>query len=63
MGTRSEGSLELIPQADGTKVVWIDAGDLGMNPLNRWFGVFLDKLIGPDFEKGLANIAKKVEGK
>jgi len=32
-----------------------------MNPLNRWFGVFLEGMIGPDFEKGLANMKKLVE--
>jgi hypothetical protein len=61
MGTQSTGSLELVPQGGATQVVWVDAGDLGMNPLNRWFGLFLEKLIGPDFERGLANIKKLVE--
>jgi hypothetical protein len=63
MGMRSEGFIELAPEAAGTKVIWVDAGDLGMNPMSRWFGLFLDKIIGPDFDRGLANIAKKVEGK
>jgi hypothetical protein len=64
-GTKSQGYLELTPDAAGTstKVTWVDAGDLGMNPMNRWFGLFIEKMIGPDFEKGLANIAKRVEGK
>lgn len=61
MGTTSKGSMELIPEGGGTRVVWVDAGDLGMNPMSRWFGLFLDKLIGPDFERGLANIKKLVE--
>lgn len=61
MGTSSVGSVELVPEAGGTKVIWTDAGDLGMNPMNRWFGLFLEKLIGPDFEKGLSNIKKIVE--
>lgn len=61
MGTTSKGSVELIPEIGGTRAVWVDAGDLGMNPLNRWFGLFLDGLIGPDFERGLANIKKLVE--
>lgn len=61
MGTQSIGSIELQPQTGSIRVVWTDAGDLGMNPLNRWFGLFLDKLIGPDFEKGLANLKRLVE--
>jgi hypothetical protein len=63
MGMRSEGFVELAPDTAGTKVTWVDAGDLGMNPMSRWFGLFLDKMIGPDFERGLTNIAKIVEKK
>ena len=61
MGMWSTGSMELVADTGGTKVVWIDAGDLGMNPMSRWFGLFLDGMIGPDFEKGLANMKKIVE--
>lgn len=61
MGTKSVGSMTLQPAEGGVKVIWVDAGDLGMNPINRWFGLFLDRLIGPDFEKGLANMKRRVE--
>ena len=60
-GMTSTGTIELVADAGGTRVVWADAGDLGMNPMNRWFGLFLDGMIGPDFEKGLSNIKKTVE--
>jgi hypothetical protein len=60
-GMQSTGTMELQPQAGGTRVVWADAGDLGMNPMNRWFGLFLDRMIGPDFERGLANMKKLAE--
>jgi len=36
-------------------------GDLGRSPLNRWFGLFMDKLVGPDFEAGLANLKRLSE--
>jgi hypothetical protein len=64
-GFKSVGSLELAadPAGASTKVTWVDSGDLGMNPMNRWFGLFLDKMMGPDFERGLSNIAKIVEKK
>lgn len=62
-GTKSNGKIALTPEAAGTRVVWTDEGDLGMNPMNRWFGLFIEGMIGPDFDRGLANIAKKVEGK
>ena len=61
MGTKSNGSVELVADAGGTRVVWVDAGDLGNNPVNRWFGLFLEKIIGPDFERGLANLKRLVE--
>jgi len=62
MGTQSDGAIELETQAAGVKVVWSDTGDLGMNPMMRWVGLFLDKsIIGPDFERGLANLKRLVE--
>lgn len=61
VGMSSVGAMEFTPAAGGVRVVWSDAGDLGMNPVNRWFGLFLDGWIGPDFEKGLSNLRKIVE--
>jgi hypothetical protein len=61
MGTHSTGAIELVPEGGGQKVVWTDQGDLGMNPMFRWFGLFIEKIIAPDFERGLANIKKLVE--
>lgn len=60
-GMQSTGWIELLPRDGGSQTVWVDTGDLGLNPVNRWFGLFLDKLIGPDFERGLANLKKRVE--
>lgn len=61
MGTSSTGTMELQPVDGGVRLVWIDAGDLGMNPLFRWFGLFLDRMIGRDFERGLAKLKSLVE--
>ncbi len=60
-GMQSVGTFELKPEGSAVRVVWADAGDLGMNPMNRWFGLFLDKFIGTDFGTGLANLKKLVE--
>ena len=57
-GSVSTGIFALSPEGNGTRVVWSDEGDLGYTPLNRWFGLFLDKLIGPDFEAGLAKLKR-----
>lgn len=61
VGMRMVGVFDLAPQADGVRVVWSTSGDLGMNPMNRWFGLFLDRLMGPDFEAGLANLKRNLE--
>jgi len=60
-GFQSTGRMLLAAEAGATRLVWSDAGDLGMNPMNRWFGLFLDKLLGKDFERGLANLKKLAE--
>ena len=61
MGMGSEGSMTLEPAGGSVKVIWVDAGDLGMNPMARWFGLLVDRMIGPDFEKGLAKLKRIVE--
>lgn len=60
-GTKSTGTMKVVPEGAGTRVVWSDEGDLGMNPMNRWFGLFLEKLLGGDFEQSLTNLRKIVE--
>lgn len=42
----------------GVKVTWGMDSDMGANPIGKWFGLFMDKLVGPDFEKGLQNLEK-----
>jgi effector-binding domain-containing protein len=44
------------PTADGYKLTWTMNSDMGINPIGRWFGLFMDKMIGPDYEKGLLAI-------
>ena len=61
-GLAMTGWLEVFPESAGrVRVDWVTTGDLGMNPMNRWFGLFLDKFIGTDFARGLANLKKLVE--
>lgn len=57
----SKGRLEITPGADGHTVSWSDEGNMGASPINRYFGLFLDGLIGPDFEEGLANLKEVCE--
>lgn len=37
------------------------AGDMGRNPLMRWFALGADRLMGPDFEAGLTNLKALAE--
>ncbi len=55
-GMASTGTMKIFPEQGGMRVTWSDRSDLGLNPISRWFGLFLDKMIGPDFEGGLANL-------
>lgn len=41
---------------DGTKVTWGMEGDMGWTPIGKIFGLMIDGMVGPDFEKGLNNL-------
>lgn len=60
-GMESTGVLRIEPDGSGVRVSWSNVGDMGGNPINRWFGLFMDKLVGPDFEAGLANLKREAE--
>jgi effector-binding domain-containing protein len=40
----------------GTLVKWTLDSDLGWNPIYRYFGLMMDRMVGPDFENGLNNL-------
>ncbi|MEN0087681.1 MAG: SRPBCC family protein [Pseudomonadota bacterium] len=46
-------TFTLAPEGDATKVTWSTKSDFGMNPIGRVFGLFLDGMLGPDYEQGL----------
>lgn len=48
--------LRLTPDASGTHVTWAFNIDFGFNLPGRYFGLFLDRVLGPYYEKGLANL-------
>ena len=60
-GMKSEGELLLVPAGSGTRVTWTNRGDVGRNPLKRYVAVAMDRLVGPDFEGGLANLKRLAE--
>lgn len=59
---KATSKLELEAIGNGTKVIWHNEGDLDY-PIGRYVGIFLDGMIGQDFEKGLAKLKASVEGK
>jgi len=60
---KSAGGLTFEAEGDSTNVTWADDGELGSNPIGRYFGLAMDHMIGPDFEQGLKKLKQKVEGK
>jgi len=49
-------SFVLAGEGSGTKITWSLDADLGMSPIGRYFGLLFDKMVGPDYELGLANL-------
>lgn len=61
-GMLGVGVLAMSPAENGAvRVTTTMTGELGMNPMMRLMGPFLDKLIGPDFEAGLAKVKRVAE--
>jgi hypothetical protein len=50
------GGYKFVKTEGGVKLTWSMLMDMGMNPVGRYFGLVMDKMVGPDFEKGLKNI-------
>jgi effector-binding domain-containing protein len=57
---QSKGQI-ILEEGDSCKVTWIDEGDLGYNPMNRYMGLFMGKMMGPGFEKGLLKLKRVAE--
>jgi len=51
----------LSPEATGTKVTWGLDSDMGAGPIGRYFGLMMDRMIGADYEKGLAGLKTLAE--
>ena len=60
---KSKGKILIEKQGDSCKVSWFDEGDLGYNPMLRYMGLFMGKMMGPDFEKGLAKLKTVAEAR
>lgn len=52
----SKADFIFVPNGDEVKLTWTMEADMGAFPLARFFGLFFDGMIGPDYEKGLASL-------
>jgi hypothetical protein len=57
----AKAALTLTTTEHGTQVVWSLDVDLGNNPIARYMGMSMDKMVGPDYERGLAKLKTLVE--
>jgi len=53
---KATGSYKFEKVENGTKVIWGMDSDMGMNPIGKYFGLMMDKMVGADFERGLTNL-------
>ena len=60
-GGEFTGRLEFAPAAQGVRVSWIADGEVGTNPLRRYFARVMERMLGPDFEGGLKNLKALAE--
>ncbi|MBN4081863.1 SRPBCC family protein [bacterium AH-315-C07] len=62
MGT-GQGSWRFEKTSDGIKVTWAMDSSTDFIPIiGKYFGLFMDGMVGPDFEKGLKNLKELCEG-
>jgi len=54
-------TLSLSQERDETKVTWAFDNDFGHNVFYRYFGLVIEDMIAPDYERGLQNLKKHVE--
>lgn len=57
----AKASWLLSPAGEGTRVEWTLDSSMGDNPIGRYMGLFMDRMMGPDYERGLANLKQRVE--
>ena len=61
MGNPTTSTLLLTPEASGTRITWTLDVDLAGSLVGRYFGLVLDRMVGPDYERGLAQLKALAE--
>lgn len=61
-GSEAMAVYTLTPEAgNATRLTWGFDADHGFNPFGRWFGLLFERMMGPDFERGLAKLKALLE--
>ena len=60
-GSLAQAGYLLAPEGHGTRVTWTFDSVHGLNPFKRWLGLVFDRMIGADYEKGLAKLKTLLE--
>jgi hypothetical protein len=55
------GRISLTAMESGTRVTWVDEGDIGGNPFAHYAVPFIKSKLGAHLEEGLANLKKQLE--
>lgn len=60
-GQVSSATYLLEPRGESTALTWRFEARHGYNPLSRWMGLLYERMIGPDYEKGLQQLKTLLE--
>ena len=61
MDNPTTATISLVPEGTGTRVTWTLDTDVSGSLIGRYFGLALDRMVGPDYEKGLAQLKAVAE--
>ena len=54
-------SFSILRSGNTNQVTWGFETDAGMNPIMRWMGLLMDKMVGSEYEKGLNELKAVME--
>jgi len=61
MDNPTTSKIVLLPDGAATRATWTLEADFSGSLLGRYFGLALDRMVGPDYEKGLAQLKALAE--
>jgi hypothetical protein len=56
---QAHDAFDVVAAPEGTRVVWTNSGDVA--GLQKVMGLFIDSIVGPDYEAGLHNLKTTLE--